>query len=189
VKLNYWSGSWPLNIKSCPCDVHFLEYLIANRVADNIIFHFGTGAHHVLGKTNLITGQKNEIFALTASREEYQHYIDFVIENPDASRYYKVLFADIYTLTPRIIPGFDLVTLFHLCEFYDERRSAYAPLNDFTLVDLLLGKLNPGGKIFFYKGSSSFDKARLVISHFEHQGKLVKAEEYETLLVYRRRVY
>ncbi len=186
MQLNYWHWSWPLLTEECPCDIHFLKYLQANEIKDKVIFHFGTGEHHILGKKNLDDGERNEILAITASPVEYTKYVEFIIDNPTAARTYKVLFGDIYTLTPRIIPNFDLVTMFHLCEFYDEERSAYAQLNDTSLVDLFLSKLNSGGRIFFYNRSSHFESARPLIEDFVAKGKMQLVDEYETLLVYGR---
>lgn len=186
MQLNYWEWSWPLLTEMCPCDVHFIEYLRDNRVEDKVIFHFGTGEHHIIGKKNPIESGANEILAITASPPEYYKYIQFIIDNPSAARTYKVLFGDIYTLTPRIIPDFDLVTLFHLCEFYDEERSAYAQLDDSSLLALFLSKLNPGGKIFFYKNSSHFARARTIIEAFVRRGEMAQVDEYKTLLAYGR---
>ena len=183
MQLNYSEWSWPLLPETCPCDLHFLGYLRANRVRDKSIFHFGTGAHHILGRRNLEAGGPNEILAITASPPEYYHYVQFVIDHPAAARTYKVVFGDIYTLTPRSIPSFDLVTLFHLCEFYDEERSAYAQLDDSSLLALFLSKLNPGGRIFFYKESSHFARARAIIEGFVGRGELAEMDEYRTLLV------
>jgi hypothetical protein len=187
MQLNYWKASWPLLADICPCDIHFVEYLQEREVSNKLIFHFGTGEHHILGKMNCKADAPNEILGITASRKEYERYIEFVIDNPTAAKTYKVIFGDIYTLTPRIIPDFDLVTLFHLCEFYDEEESAYAELNDYSLLELFMSKLNPGGRIFFYRGSSHFAKCREVIESFVSEGKMAQLEEYKTLLVYSRR--
>ena len=186
MRLNYWEASWPLVAEMCPCDLHFLEYLQTREIRDKVIFHFGTGEHHILGKKSLETGGTNEILAITASPKEYESYMEFIIDNPFAARIYKVIFGDIYTLTPRILPNFDLVTLFHLCEFYDEERSAYAQLNDSSLLDLFLSKLNPGGKIFFYKGSSHFANGRAIIESFVKEEKIIQVDEHKTLLAYGR---
>jgi len=186
MQLNYWKNSWPLRVDWCPCDVHFLEYVRAHEVRDKVIFHFGTGEHHILGRSNLERDGPNEIFAITASRQEYERYIELVIDNPVAAKYYKVVFADIYTLTPRIIPSFDLVTLFHLCEFYDEEQSAYAQLDDSSLLALFFSKLNPGGRVLFYKGSFAFAKAQIIIEDFVNRGKMIKVDEHKTLFVYGR---
>ena len=184
MQLNYWKASWPLLADICPCDIHFVEYLRAQGIKDKVIFHFGTGEHHLLGKMNLEASVPNEILAITASREEYDSYIKFIIDNPLAAKTYKVIFGDVYTLTPRIVPNFDLVTLFHLCEFYDEGSSLYAELDDSALLDLFLSKLNPGGRAFFYKGSSHFAKCRAIIDQFVSEAKMVQVDEYKTLLAY-----
>ena len=47
--LHYWDAYWDLRIKECPCDVHFVAWLDANRITDSTIYHFGTGGHHVVG--------------------------------------------------------------------------------------------------------------------------------------------
>ena len=85
MKLNYWQASWPLR-SCCPCDLHFIDYLNEAGVRDKVIFHFGSGEHHVLGKTNLEAAVPNEILAITASRREHQTYIDFIIDNPLAAK-------------------------------------------------------------------------------------------------------
>src|SRR2546423_11084118 len=88
MQLNYWKASWPLLVDICPCDMHFVEYLQAEAVQDKVIFHFGTGAHHILGKMNLEAAVPNEILAITASREEYDSYIEFIIAHPLAAKTY-----------------------------------------------------------------------------------------------------
>jgi hypothetical protein len=186
MQLNYWDDSWPLMAEICPCDVHFVEYLQANQVRDSVVFHFGTGEHHTLGVHNVEAGEANEILAITASPREYDEYVKLVIENPSAARTYKVIFGDIYTLTPRIIPDFDMVTLFHLCEYYDAERSAYAQHDDYSLLALFVSKLKPGGKIFFYSMSTHFDSARAIIEEFVERGELVLLDVYKTLLAYGR---
>ena len=70
----------------------------------------------------------------------------------------------------------------HLCL----ERSAYAQLNDVSLLDLFLEKLNPRGKIFFYTRSRAFAKTQRIIQDCIQHGKLVQVDEYETLLVYSR---
>src|SRR5262249_17297818 len=122
MKLNYYDNSWPLTLTNCPCDLDFVRYLEARQLAGNLIFHFGTGAHHLVGKNNYERGNPNEILAIPASGDEHQAYIDFVVNHPAAANHYKVLFADIYTLNARMLPRFDLVTLFHLCEYFDQQR-------------------------------------------------------------------
>ena len=53
--------------------------------------------------------------------------MDLIIRNAEIAKDYKVLFAHIYTPNAALLPAFDFVTLFHLCEFYSPEKSAYAP--------------------------------------------------------------
>jgi hypothetical protein len=188
MKLNYWKKSWPLRTLTCPCDAHFVEYLIEKKVMDKVIFHFGTGSHHLLGRTNTTLSRPNLVLGITASRREYSKYMDFIIEHPEAAQNYQVVFTDIYTLRARLLPKFDYVTLFHLGEFHDEKLSAYAPLSDSTLVDLLLTRLKGNGRIFFYKFSAfgGAEKTRVILRRAVRKGKIVKVGEYKSLMVYRR---
>jgi hypothetical protein len=206
MELNYSETPWALSEKTCPCDLHFLEYLANKDLKDKLVFHFGTGDHHIVGKTNHERGNPNEIIGLTVSKQEYNSYIDFVISHPVAANFYKVLFTDIYTLSPRMLPVFDLVTLFHLGESYDEfpyyeqpyypsnvkeprLNSAYARLNDVTLLELFLEKLKPEGRILFFTKSDGFREpyqAGKIVADFIRERKMVLEEEYKTLLICRR---
>jgi hypothetical protein len=195
MRLNSWEDSWRLHVKMCPCDVHFADYLRERGIRDRVIFHFGSGEHHLLGVDNAgkEAPDRNEILAVTASRGEYLAYIDLICAQAEMAIHYKVIFADIYTLSHRILPRFDLVTLFHLCEFYDPEKSRYAPLDDTALLDLLLSRLNPEGRLFFYTGSGAFldspacaTGARGILEDAEARGEIVKLEEYKSLLIYGR---
>jgi SAM-dependent methyltransferase len=201
-----------LQLESCPCDLHFVEYLEKRGVEGKSIFHFGTGEHHLVGMRNHERGNPNEVFAITASRQEYRVYIDFIIDNPQAANYYKVMFADIYTLSPSLLPSFDIVTLFHLCEYYDENAEgsarfnpAYARTNDHGLLGLFLSRLNPGGQVVFFKNSGGFISKRgpglkvlftksnalvegdrrgaEIINDYLSRGEMVIEDEYKTLLI------
>ncbi len=183
-QLNFYPEAWPLLADVCPCDSDLVAYLLENNTGGANIFHFGTGEHHLLGRENLKLPVPNEILAITASPEEHDRYVDFIIENPHAARYYKVLFADIYTLTPRLLPSFDIVTLFHICEFYNESNAKYASLDDTSLLDLFIRKVNPGGKVVFYSGSLGFDRAAAVIESSVAAGQLRQAEEFKSLHIY-----
>jgi SAM-dependent methyltransferase len=189
-----------------------VEYLEKKKVEGKAIFHFGTGEHHLVGKNNHERGNPNEILAITACRQEYEVYMDYIIEEPEAANSYKVMFGDIYTLSRRMMPSFDIVILFHLCEYYDENaagnaqfNSAYARLNDHSLLELFLSLLNPGGQIVFFKKSAGFiskqgtglkvfstksstlvegdRRGAEIINDFFSRGKMVIEDEYETLLI------
>ena len=197
MKLYYNRHAYPLDLERCPCDLHFVQYLESRKLEGKTIFHFGTGDHHLVGRDNHERGNPNEILAITASYQpdtgrsgEHESYIDFIVNNPAAANYYKVLFADVYTLSPRTLPNFDVVTLFHLCEFYNEEKSGYSRLDDRKLLEMFLSKLNAGGKVLFYTKSAGYvDKGReaaALVDDFISQGKLSIEDEYETLLICRR---
>lgn len=181
-----WDRVWPLDVEACPCDVHFVEYLRRQGTRGKAIFHFGTGKHHIVGRSCSEPELAHEVLGVTLSRKEYEAYIELVIQEPRIGESYKVLFADVYTLTPLLLPRFDLVTLFHHGEFLAERR-ADAPLDDRTLVDLFLAKLEPGGKILFYRGSTGFERTHALLDELVAQGRIVPADEYESLVLYARK--
>ncbi|MBV9999772.1 MAG: hypothetical protein JO015_11755 [Verrucomicrobia bacterium] len=186
IKLNYWNRSWPLLPFVCPCDVDFVSYLRTRQISKRAIFHFGSGAHHLLGRANLEAEGPNEVLAVTASPEEHSRYVDFIVANPAAARHYKVLFTDIYTLSEALLPMFDLVTLFHLHEFYDEKKQRYAHLNDRSLLGMFLRKLSEGGLVFFYKGSNGFNLTTRTLKEYIATQRLIFHEEYKSLVIYRR---
>jgi len=185
VTLNFRRHSWPLKPDVCPCDVDFCDFIHDNEIREQVIFHFGTGEHHIVARRNVDLRPPNHVLAVTASEGEYSAYIKYVIDNPHAGNYYKVLFLDIYTLSERILPRFDVVTLFHLCEFFREQTSRYAPLDDRGLIDLFISRMRPDGRMLFYRGSSAADKMLPIVNEYVDAGKLVFAEAYKTLLVYR----
>lgn len=183
--LNEWDAVWDLHEDQCPCDVQFVEFLDAQGVSNASIFHFGTGAHHHVGIRTAQNARNNAVLGITASRGEHDAYVRLVLERPDISRTYKVLFGDIYVLDARLLPAFDVVTLFHLCEFRSAKNDAYDALTDADLVHLMIGRLRPGGWLLFYTGSMAFSAARPVIAEIEASGLMQPAGAYKTLLLYR----
>jgi hypothetical protein len=100
---------------------------------------------------------------------------------------YKTFFGDIYQLDARLLPEFEVVTLFHLCEFRTEKNDEYGALTDRQVTDMLTDKTKPGGYILFYTGSYAFDKAQGVIAGWEKDKPVEKVGLYESLLVYRKK--
>jgi hypothetical protein len=186
-KMNYYAASWPLIEEACPVDIHFTDYLEERGIRDRTIFHFGTGEHHHVGMRCFDSGSNNAVLGITASVEEADAYIKLAIENPRLSKTYKAFFGDIYLLEPRLLPEFDIVTLFHLCEFWGPESAAYGAMTDLQMLELMTGKTRPGGLIMFYTKSMAFDRAVPVIAEWEKQGRAAKEEEYKTLLIYRKK--
>jgi SAM-dependent methyltransferase len=178
------ASAWVLDLEHCPCDLELMEYLKAEGIKGKSLFHFGTGVHHLVGLENQTLDRPNEILGITASALEHQSYAKAVVKDSTLAKYYKVLFSDIYLLTPNTVPMFDIVTLFHLCEFYLPENAAQLHQTDESLVQLFLDKLNPGGRILFYTGSLGFYQTAPILEAFVNAGKLTQVGKYKKLLVY-----
>ncbi len=185
-KLHFWDAVWDLQLAQCPCDVHFCDWLETEKITDASIFHFGTGSHHVIGIRTAENGSNNCVLGITASPGEYESFVKLAIDRPDVEKSYKVFFGDIYQLEKRLLPEFDVVTLFHLCEFRDERNDLYGALTDLEVATMLTELTRPGGYIIFYTKSFAFDTAEKVIAVWETEQQVEKVGLYETLLVYRK---
>jgi len=183
--LQVWNDAWELSEDQCPCDVHLVEFLEAQPVRDAAIFHFGTGAHHHVGVRCATNGSGNSVLGITASRGEYEAYMDLVTERPEVSRSYKAWFGDIYLLDRKLLPVFDVVTLFHLCEFRSAESDSYRAMTDAQMARLLIGQTRPGGWVLFYSGSMAFEAARPVIAELEAGGLIQSAATFQSLLLYR----
>lgn len=185
--LHVYDGFWDLRPAECPCDVQFVEWLDRQGMVDSAIYHFGSGGHHHVGIQNAKPERRNAVLSITASPDEHETFVRLAIERPEVLRFYNCLFGDIYLLNERLLPVFDVVTLFHLCEFHSEANAAYGGMTDGDVVNLLTDRTRPGGHVLFYTGSFAFDKARPVIAEWEKGRDVEQVGTYETLLVYRKR--
>jgi hypothetical protein len=187
-KMNYWDAKWDLQVECCPCDVHFNDWVADRQLKNQLIYHLGSGAHHVVGFEQATNGLGNTVFCVTASIGEYDAYIDLVAGNARVSRAYLCYFGDIYLSNPVLLPEFDVVTLFHLCEFFFPNTTGadYGGLDDRGVLDLFTDKTRIGGHILFYMGSNAFHKAEPIIAAWEAERKVERVGEFKTLLVYRR---
>ena len=188
LKMNYWTDQWDLHEDICPCDVHFNDWVAHEQLTGKSIYHFGTGTHHVIGVEQARNGSNNAVLAITASLEEYEAYMQLVTEKSHVAKSYLAYFGDIYLTNPKLLPDFDVVTMFHLCEFFFPNTASreYGGLTDRTLLDLFTDKTRPGGAILFYTRSLQFEKAKAVIAEWETDKPVVRAGEFKTLLVYRK---
>jgi hypothetical protein len=186
LKMNYWGMKWDLHVNVCPCDVHFNDWVEARGLAGKTIYNFGTGTHHIVGLRQAELG--NCVFAITASKEEYDSYIALVTENARVAKSYLAYFGDIYLTNARLLPDLDVVTLFHLCEFFQENTTSaeYGGITDRALLDLLTDKTRVGGHILFYRGSNGYEATKPVVAAWERERKVERVEDFKTLLVYRK---
>lgn len=169
-------------------DIHLIEWLDQQRITGAAIYHFGTGGHHYVGIECAKPERRSSVFGITASPEEYQDYVRLVTGRPDVLRYYNVVFGDIYLLNEKLLPGFDLVTLFHICEFRGPQTDAYGGMTDLAVTNLLTDKTRPGGHILFYTSSFAFAKAKPVIAQWERERPVKRVGEYKSVLIYRKAV-
>jgi hypothetical protein len=184
ARLHFVHYSWPLRASVCPCDVHFCEFLAQRNIRHQSIFHFGTGGHHVVGLQNQRAALANEILGLTLSPREHASYVKRVIDDPALAKHYKVLFADIYSLSAACLPEFGLVTLFHLCEFTDPNNGGRRT-TDAEVLRLFCSKLQSDGLMLFYPGSFGYARAAPLIEQAVTAGWLSFDQEYKSLIVYR----
>ena len=190
LKMNYWTDKWDLHEDVCPCDVQFNDWVEREKLTGKAIYHFGTGTHHVVGRVQATNGSGNTVFAITASIEEYEAYIKLVSENPQVARNYLAYFGDIYLTNAELLPdSFDVVTLFHLCEFFfpNTASAEYGGLTDLKLANLLTGKVTPGGHILFYTRSMGSEDTKKVLPEWEKANAVERVGEFKTLLIYRKR--
>jgi hypothetical protein len=183
-RMHFVHYQWPLMPEVCPCDIHFCDYLAERSIRQRAIFHFGSGGHHLVGFRNRQQGLANEVLAITASPREHARYVKEVIRDPSLGEHYKVLFADIYNLRPASLPVFDVITLFHLCEFGDPGNRSRR-LDDQGVLDLFLSRAVPGGKLLFYADSSGKRETQSLIERAVTGGRIRFEEQYRSLLVYR----
>jgi hypothetical protein len=186
MSLAIYDDVWDLDLAVCPCDQHLLDWIEASDVRGARIFHFGTGNHHLVGVRSAEDGRGNAVLGITAAPREHESYVKLVVERPEIGRSYKVLFGDIYQLEPRLLPEFDVATLFHLGEFWSEKNAAYGAMTDRELAELLIDRLVPGGRLLLYTGSFAYDKAAAIADRLEAEGRLVSAGTFATLRLCRK---
>ncbi len=185
--LHFWDAYWDFRPAECPCDADFVEWLDENQVRDAAIYHFGTGGHHHVGIECASPQRRNAVLGITANTDEHRAFVDLVLARPEVLRHYNVAFGDIYLINAKLLPAFDVVTLFHLCEFRSERTDAYGGLTDRAVLDILTERTRPGGHILFFSGSFAFDDAKRVIAAWEREAEVERVGEYKSLMVYRKR--
>ena len=187
LKMNYWTDKWDLHEDVCPCDVHFNEWVAKEKLKNKNIYQFGTCTHHVVGIKQ--AERNNRVLAITASKEEYEAYVTLVTENSRVAKNYVAYFGDIYLTNPLLLPDFDVVTMFHLCEFFFPNTASkeYGGLTDRKVLDLFTDKTRKGGHILFYTRSMAAHKAKDVIAKWEKAKPVKRVGEFKTLLVYKKR--
>ena len=139
----------------------------------------------MVGTTQASLG--NQTLSITASSEEHQQYVRLVTAQPRLARHYVRHFGDIYLTNAALLPEFDVVTMFHLCEFYHSETSsvAYGGMTDRQLLDLFTRRTRPGGHMLFYRQSLAFEATWPLLRDSERHGKTTRVHDYKSLVVYR----
>jgi hypothetical protein len=187
LKMNYWGQKWDLHMDVCPCDAYFNEWVEAKKLTGKTFYHFGTGTHHIIGLRQAELG--NTVFAITASKEEYDSYVALVTENSLVAKSYLAYFGDIYLSNPRLLPDFDAVTMFHLYEFSHPNTASaeYGGTTDRGLLDLMTAKLRPGGDMLFYTKSNGWMASETILPAWEKEQPVERVEDFKTLRIYRKK--
>lgn len=184
--LHIWDVYWGLRVEQCPCDVHFVEWLEEQGLTNRRIYHFGTGGHHYIGIRCNEPELNNTVLGITASPKEYDAFVKLAIDNPELTKTYSAYFGDIYTSNAKLLPRFDIVTLFHSCEFRSEKNDAYGALTDLEVMKLLAGRTKPGGHILFYTGSFAYETARPIIAEWAKSRPVEEVGAFKTLRIFRK---
>ena len=188
--LNIWDDHWDFRPEDCPCDVDLVAWLDEKGIRDAAIYHFGTGGHHHVGIECARPERRNSVLAITAAPQEHDSFVRLARERPEVLRFYNAVFGDIYLLNERLLPEFDVVTLFHLCEFRGPANDAYGALTDLEVTRILTRRLKPGGYLLFFPGSFAWDRAndsaKHIVAAWERDGGVERVGTFRSLLVYRK---
>lgn len=176
---------WKLKRDDCPCDPDFVDWLAAQGLRDQTIFHFGTGDHHLVGLSCARAQDGNAVIGVTATPGEHDAYVRLARSEPEITKRYVTYFGDIYNVNPGLLPDLDLATLFHLCEFADENLK-YRALNDEGLVRAIGDRLRPGGRMLFYTGSYAYSRAAPIIDGWAASSGFSEIEAFKSLRVFQR---
>jgi hypothetical protein len=166
--------------------LHFNDWVEANGIVGKAFYHFGTGAHYVVGLRQAELG--NAVLAITASKEEHDAYVALVTECSRLAKFYRAYVGDIYLSNPRLLPDFDVVTLFHLCEFsqWNTASAEYGGSTDRALLDLMTSKIIPGGYVLFYTRSLGWAATEALFPAWEQEQPVECLADFKTLRVYRK---
>jgi hypothetical protein len=162
-----------------------MEWIEEQKIAGKVIYHFGTGSHHLVGLKNLEAGAPNNWVGVTASPGEAEAFTKLAIEHPRLSANYSVHFGDIYLFNGKLLPKFDIATMFHLCEFRSEKNDSYGALTDEDVLRRVIQQMTKRGIIVFYEGSDGWTKTRPIVEKLAGEGLIEKAGQYKSLPIYR----
>ncbi len=187
------------NVRDCPADRDIANYIDLHEPRDGglTVFHFGTGGHHHIGLANQRREHPNRIIGITASPGEYERYMQLCVEDGSLGGNYLVYFGDIYNLRPEYLPTLDVASMPHIGEYYDASQvkeagvhvggstdRSYVPLNDRSLVELIVDKLVVGGRLLIYVRSHGASSTREILGDLVTKTRLSYQMTYESIAVF-----
>jgi tetratricopeptide (TPR) repeat protein len=187
------------NAGDCPADREVATYLdlYEPRNGGLTVFHFGTGAHHHIGLANHQREHPNRVIGVTASPGEYERYMQLCIQDGSLGSDYLVYFGDIYNLRPEFLSTLDVASMPHIGEYYDASKvkepgvhvvgstdRSYAPLNDRSLVEMIVDKLVVGGRLLIYVRSHGAEATRVILDELVSGQRLSHRMTHESIEVF-----
>lgn len=174
---------WAFQPDRCPCDVEFVKWFkrrIKGTAIACSVFHMGPGDHHYVGRH--LVDRNDVVTALTLSSGEVDSYMQLVAGSPVLAARYQVLFGDLYQLDPRLLPRFDVGTLFHVGETNTRQPEAHEITQ--AILNVMSRRALNGGYLLFYTASSAWDRVEPLLDVIA-DGRLILEETYEHLRIYR----
>jgi hypothetical protein len=185
------------NAGDCPADRDVANYLDLHEPRNGglTVFHFGTGAHHHIGIANHQREHPNRVIGITASPGEYEKYMQLCIQDGSLGSDYLVYFGDIYNLRPEFLPPLHVASMPHVGEYYDASQvkeagvvrstdRSYAPLNDRSLVEMIVDKLVLGGRLLIYVRSHGAEATRVILDELVSRQRLSYRKAHESIEVF-----
>lgn len=177
----YTDGQYPASESDdCVADRQFIEWFNQEGFSNTRVFHFGSGYHHKVGIE--LSKNNNSIMSVTISKFEHNRYVELLRENPALANHYKLLHCNIYSLDKKLLPKFDIITLFHLYE-YEQFNSGLETYDDSGLLHMLIQNCNKNTLILFFRKSSAFKQCNGLINEQIKIGKLIVSNNYKDLLI------
>ena len=174
---------------SARATTHFNEWIAKNKIKNKLIYHFGTGTHHVIGIKQATNKSGNAVFAITASKEEYEAYIELSTDEGAGVESLCRLFRRHLSDQPEAPAG--LRRRHHVPSVRvllpNTASKAYGGMTDEKLLDLFTAKTKKSGHILFYMGSMAWNKALPIVQKWEKRAPVKRVGEFKTLLVFRKK--
>lgn len=163
-------------------DKHLIAWLDKCNITSKVIFHFGTGNHHALARSNRAreASRLNVVIAITASPQEFGAFQELAATDLDLLNEYLAIYGDIYRLNAAALPVLDIVSLPHLCEYSKDRKK------DRKLLEALLSRTHADSVFILNAKSNHWNEAEAEMGSFSKQHGFQLLQTFQYLRVYGR---